>query len=407
MRNIVSKLIEKNSSKIVLCVLDGLGGLPVNGKTELESANTPNLDRISRESSLGLHVPVARGITPGSGAAHLALFGYDPISFEIGRGVLEALGLGIDLGPSDVAVRGNFATVSYEDGAPVVIDRRAGRLSTEENKRILLQVSSKVKEISGVKVSFYPGLEHRFVLVLSFPEPIAESEVLVSDTDPQAEGKSPIIPRARSESSEKTAKIAAELIDKVTAVIKNELKANYMLFRGFSVRPDLPDYETAYGLRAACVAAYPMYRGVSKLLGMNVLQVSGDSIADEIETLSSNFKDYDFFYLHVKKTDSYGEDGNFEAKASVIEQFDSLLPKIADLKPEVLAVTGDHSTPASMKSHSWHPVPLMISSKYCRKTAAKNFSESQCLSGDLGIINATEIMPLLLAHAGRLRKFGA
>lgn len=407
MQDIVSKLVEKNSSKIVLCVLDGLGGLPVDGKTELEAARTPNLDRLSSAGSLGLHVPVERGITPGSGAAHLALFGYDPVRNEIGRGVLEALGLGIDLGPSDMAVRGNFATVTYEGDTPVVTDRRAGRISTEENRRVISRISSAVKEICGVKVNFYPGLEHRFVMVLSFLAQLSESDALVCDTDPQAEGRAPVVPRGENKSSQKTSEIAGELVDRACEVIRDEPAANYMLLRGFSVRPKLPTFDEAYGLRAGCIAAYPMYRGVSKLLGMDVLEVSGDSISDEIETLSRNFKDYDFFYLHVKKTDSYGEDGNFGAKVGVIEEFDSLLPEITGLGVDVLAVTGDHSTPSAMKSHSWHPVPLMISSEYCRGGGVAGFSESSCLSGDLGIIRATEIMPLLLAHAGRLRKFGA
>ena len=407
MQDMVSKLVQKNSSKIVLCVLDGLGGLPVDGKTELEAARTPNLDRISSDASLGLHVPVEMGITPGSGAAHLALFGYDPVRNEIGRGVLEALGLGVELGPSDVAVRGNFATVRYEGDVPVVTDRRAGRLKTEENRRVISRISSAVEEIAGVKVSFYPGLEHRFVAVLSFPDRFLESDALVCDTDPQAEGATPIRPWGKNKGSQKTAEIAGELIDRACEVIRDEPVANYMLLRGFSVRPDLPTFDRAYGLRAGCVAAYPMYRGVSRLLGMDVLEVSGDSIGDEIRALSLNFKNYDFFYMHVKKTDSYGEDGDFRAKAGVIEEFDSLLPEITGLGVDVFAVTGDHSTPSAMKAHSWHPVPLMISSKYCRCRGMADFSESSCLSGDLGIIKATEIMPLLLAHAGRLRKFGA
>ncbi len=407
MQDLVTKLVQKNSSKIVLCVLDGLGGLPVDGKTELEAARTPNLDRISSDASLGLHVPVERGITPGSGAAHLALFGYDPVRNEIGRGVLEALGLGVELGPSDVAVRGNFATVRYEGDVPVVTDRRAGRLKTEENRRLISRISSAVEEIAGVKVSFYPGLEHRFVVVFSFPDRLSESDALVCDTDPQAEGATPIRPWGKNNGSQKTAEIAGELIDRACEVIRDEPVANYMLLRGFSVRPDLLTFDRAYGLRAGCVAAYPMYRGVSRLLGMDVLEVSGDSIGDEIHALSLNFKDYDFFYLHVKKTDSYGEDGDFRAKARVIEEFDSLLPEITELGVDVLAVTGDHSTPSTMKAHSWHPVPLMISSKYCRGQGVSGFSESSCLSGDLGTIKATEIMPLLLAHAGRLRKFGA
>lgn len=407
MRELISKLVQKNSSKIVLCVCDGLGGLPVDGKTELETASTPNLDRLCSDASIGLHVPVARGVTPGSGAAHLALFGYDPVENEIGRGVLEALGLGVDLGPSDVAVRANFATVRYEGEVPVVTDRRAGRIDTAENRRIISKISSKIEEIDGVKTSFYSGLEHRFVVVFSFPEPVRPDDTLVCDTDPQAEGRSPLAPEGRNERSGKTAGVVAELISRACAEIRDEPAANYILFRGVSARPAIPTFDEAYGLRAGCIAAYPMYRGVSKLLGMEVLEVPGDSISDEIDALVVNFDDYDFFYLHVKKTDSYGEDGNFLGKVGVIEEFDSLVPRITDLGPEVFAVTGDHSTPATMKSHSWHSVPLMIGSEYCRGSGVEGFSESRCAAGDLGIINATEIMPLLLAHAAKLRKFGA
>lgn len=407
MRELISRLVQKNSSKIVLCVCDGLGGLPVDGKTELETAFTPNLDRLSSGASLGLHVPVARGVTPGSGAAHLALFGYDPVENEIGRGVLEALGLGIDLGPSDVAVRANFATVRYEDDVPVVTDRRAGRIDTAENRRIVSRISSRVGEVDGVKVSFHSGLEHRLVVVFSFPESVGPDDALVSDTDPQSEGLSPLAPEGKNERSRKTAGVAAELISRACAEIRDEPAANYILFRGFSARPAIPTFDEAYGLRAGCVAAYPMYMGVSKLLGMDVLEVSGDSISDEIDALAANFEDYDFFYLHVKKTDSYGEDGNFRGKVGVMEEFDSLVPRIIELGPDVFAVTGDHSTPAAMKSHSWHPVPLMIGSEYCRGSGVEGFSEARCVAGDLGMLNATEVMPLLLAHAGRLRKFGA
>ena len=407
MQKLIMELVRKNSSKIILCVCDGLGGLPVDGKTELEAAATPNLDALCSRSSLGLHVPVARGVTPGSGAAHLALFGYDPVENRIGRGVLEALGLGIELGPSDVAARGNFATVRYEGDVPVVSDRRAGRMGTDENERIISKVSSEVGEIDGVKISLYPGLEHRFVAVFSFPGPIAGTDALVRDTDPQAEGRSPLPPEGENRASERTARVARELVDRASGIIRDEPAANYVLFRGFSTLPDIPGFGEAYGLRAACVAAYPMYRGVSKLLGMDVLEVSGDSVEEEVETLVRSYGDYDFFYVHVKKTDSCGEDGDFGAKAGAIERFDSLVPRIVGLGPDVFAVTGDHSTPAAMKSHSWHPVPLMIGSKHCRGGYAADFSESGCARGDLGIINATEIMPLLLAHSGRLGKFGA
>lgn len=407
MQNLIKKLVNKNDKKIIFCVLDGLGGLPMDGKTELEAANTPNLDKIADVSSSGLHLPVARGITPGSGAAHLGLFGYDPLHYEIGRGVLEALGLGIDLGPNDLAIRGNFATVEYRDGNPVVTDRRAGRIPTEENKRIIEKLSSKIDSIEGVKASFYPGMEHRFVLKLTFPERIPTGGDLINDTDPQETDKSPLIASGENKESEKVAVILNKFITKIAGVIKDEERANYTLLRGISVYPHLDSYEEAYGLKAGCIATYPMYRGVAKLVGMDVLEVKDNSIASEVETLKREIDNYDFIYFHVKKTDSYGEDGNFDAKAGVIEEFDALVPEIMSLKPDVFVVTGDHSTPSTMMAHSWHPVPIMISSAYPRLGKGSGFGEDTCNTGSLGIIKAIEIMPLLLAHADRLKKYGA
>lgn len=407
MQKIISKLIEKNDTKIVFCVLDGVGGLPLNGKTELEAANTPNLDELCSSSSVGLHTPVASGITPGSGAAHLGLFGYDPLTYEIGRGVLEALGLGIEIGPNDLAIRGNFSTVKYEGDTPIVTDRRAGRIPTEENKRIVEKLSDEIKKIDGVKVTIYSGLEHRFVVVLTFSERLKEGSDLISDTDPQKEGVSPIIPKGENKDSQKVAEVVKKFVDMSAEMLKDETSANYPLLRGISIYPHLSSYEEAYGLKASCIATYPMYKGVAKLVGMDVLEVSENSIASEIETLKKEFDNYDFFYLHVKKTDSYGEDGNFDAKAGIIEEFDKLMPEILKLDPDVFVVTGDHSTPATMKAHSWHPVPILINSKYYRGTKLKGFYESECNKGDLGIIKSIEIMPLLLAHSGRLAKYGA
>ncbi len=407
MQNLIKKLINKNDKKIILCVLDGLGGLPKDSKTELEAANTPNLDRIADESSCGLHLPVARGITPGSGAAHLGLFGYDPLNFQIGRGVLEALGLGVEIGPNDLAIRGNFATVEYRDETLVVTDRRAGRIPTLENERIIKKLTSGVDEIEEVKADFYPGIEHRFVLKLNFPGRIPEGGDKINDTDPQETGKSPLIPRGDNKQSKKVAEILLKFIDRIEELIKDEKKANYALFRGISVYPHLSSFEETYGLRAGCIATYPMYRGVAKLVGMDVLEVKDNSIESEIETLKREYENYDFIYLHVKKTDSYGEDGNFDGKAGVIEEFDSLVPDIMSLKPDVFVVTGDHSTPSTMKAHSWHPVPILINSDYPRLGSASGFSENSCNNGSLGIIKAIEIMPILLAHADRLKKYGA
>ncbi len=407
MQKLIKKLVNKNSKKIVLCVLDGLGGLPKDGRTELEAAETPNMDRLADVSICGLHLPVARGITPGSGAAHLGLFGYDPLENEIGRGVLEALGLGIDLGPNDLAIRGNFATVEYEGEKPVVTDRRAGRIPTEENKRIIDKLSENIDQIDGVKAGFYPGMEHRFVLKLTFPEKIPAGGDSINDTDPQETGKMPLTAHGENKQSEPVAKVLNKFINQIAEVIKDEKKANYTLLRGISVYPHLDSYEEAYGLKAGCIATYPMYRGVAKLVGMDVLEVRDNSIASEVETLKREIENYDFIYFHVKKTDSYGEDGNFDAKAGVIEEFDALVPEIMSLNPDVFVVTGDHSTPSAMMAHSWHPVPIMINSSYPRLGSAKGFGETACNSGSLGIIKSVEIMTLLLAHSDKLKKFGA
>lgn len=407
MQEIIRELLQSNDSKIVLCVLDGLGGLPFNGKTELEAASTPNLDRLARNGACGLHIPVARGITPGSGPSHLGLFGYDPLKYEIGRGVLEALGLGIELTPRDVAIRGNFATVSYEEEKPVVVDRRAGRISTEENKRITAKMRERIKTIDGVKISIISGMEHRLALVLTFPESLPPGSDDIPDTDPQVEGKGPLLPTPRRKEAEPVARVVDKFIKQASQVIRDEPRANFTLLRGFSIYPNLSPFVEAYGLRAAAVAAYPMYRGVAKLVGMEILEVEDTSIRSEIETLSRHFEEYDFFYFHVKKTDSYGEDGNYDGKVRVIEEFDSFVPDILSLNPDVIVVTGDHSTPAVMKSHSWHPVPFLLSSSYTRGGGSQGFSEKECLKGELGIFRATDAMTLMLSHAKRLQKFGA
>ncbi len=407
MQEIMKELLQPNGSKIILCVLDGLGGLPINGKTELEAASTPYLDHLAGRSACGLHVPVATGITPGSGPSHLGLFGYDPLKYEIGRGVLEALGLGLELSQNDLAIRGNFATVRYEGDKPIIMDRRAGRIPTEENKRITKEIRKKVKAIDQVKVSITSGMEHRFVLVLTFPEPLLAGSDDISDTDPQKEGLSPLRPFARRKEADRVVSVVDSLIDKINHVIKDEAAANHILLRGFSVYPKLPTFSEAYGLKAAAIAVYPMYRGVARLVGLKNLEVKDSTIDGEIETLRRHFDEFDFFYFHIKKTDSYGEDGNFDGKVKVIEDFDSHVPDIISLEPDVFVVTGDHSTPAIMKSHSWHPVPFLLYSSKNRGAYVSGFSERECLKGELGIFRAIEAMPLILSNAGRLQKYGA
>ncbi len=396
---LLRSLAVKNARKILLVVLDGLGGIPhKDGKTELEVAYTPNLDELAANSSCGLSIPVLPGITPGSGPAHLSLFGYDPLRYRIGRGILEALGLGMEVKPGDVAVRGNFATL--REGK--IVDRRAGRIPTEENKKLIGLLSERIKEIDGVKIILRSGREHRFAMVLR-GEGLGDE---VSDADPQKEGLPPKMPEAISPSGRKTAEVAGKFMEMATEILKDHPRANTVLLRGFSSHPKIPHMQEIFKLNPVAIATYPMYRGLAQLVGMEVAE-TGESMEDEINTLRQVWKDYDFFYLHIKKTDSYGEDGDFEKKVKIIEEFDSHLPEILKLEPDVLVITGDHSTPTKLKSHSWHPVPFLLHSPYTFKDGIREFSEISCRRGSLGIFYAVDAMALMLANALRLKKFGA
>ncbi len=404
----LENLVQRNNRKILLVVLDGVGGLPVkDGKTELEIAYTPNLDGLAKESALGLHVPVDYGITPGSGPGHLGIFGYDPFEYQIGRGILEALGLGIEVKDTDIAIRGNYATVEYVDGKPIVKDRRAGRIATEENKRITQRIKENIKEIEGVQVILEAGMEHRFALVLRFSQPLPEGSDQIKDTDPQKEGREPLKPVAMNTNAQKVAKIVEEFINRVGELLRDEQKANYVLLRGFSQKPKMKSFEDRFGLRACAIAVYPMYRGLASLVGMDVVNFQGFSIEEEINTLKNLWNEYDFFFLHIKKTDSYGEDGNWEGKVKVIEEFDKNLPEILRLKPNVLVITGDHSTPSILKGHSWHPVPVLLKSDYVLGGTSTKFTERECLKGELGLFPAKKLINLMLAHSLRLAKYGA
>ena len=393
-------LIVPNQTKIVLLVLDGLGGLPrePNGPTELEHARTPHLDRLAAEGSLGLTIPVRPGITPGSGPAHLALFGYDAVKYQIGRGVLESLGIGFDLQPGDVAARGNFCTIDEEGN---ITDRRAGRIPTTK----CIELCNKLKPIAlpGVEVFVEPVKDYRFCLILRGQG----LDSRVDDTDPQR--KAPPLPaRAIVPEAERTAALINTWIDQARELLRDEHPANMLTLRGIASDPGLPRFPDVYGLRSACVAVYPMYKGVSRLVGMDVIEFDGDSPADEFAALKAFWEAYDFFFVHVKPTDSRGEDGDFDGKAKVIEAVDAALPALLELKPDVLIVTGDHSTPSVLKSHSWHPVPTLLwAPGTARPVTGQVFGETECCKGSLGIFAATDLMPLALAHALRLLKFGA
>jgi len=397
----ISKLTKENNSKIVLLVMDGIGGLPktFNGQTELEKAHTRNLDMLATKSICGLQIPVANGITPGSGPGHLGVFGYNPIKYQVGRGVLAALGIDFNLKPGDVAARGNFCTI---DKKGLVTDRRAGRISTEKNKELCKLLCKKIK-IPGVEVFVETVKEHRFLLVLRGKNLSGE----LHDTDPQELGKKPLEPRTLSGKKDKTADIVKEFVKQAGAILKDEKPANMVLLRGFSKKPNWPTFPESFGMKSAAIAAYPMYRGLAKLVGMDVLK-TGETIKEEFDAVEKNWKKYDFFFIHIKKTDSYGEDGNYNNKVSIVEEVDKELPRLMDLEPDVIIVTGDHSTPSVLKKHSWHPVPVMLYSKYCRPDNVKHFGERECVTGGLGPrFPAEDLIPLALANAERLEKFGA
>ncbi len=392
-------LAEKNTTKIVMLVADGLGGLPLEagGKTELETASTPNLDRLAGRGTSGSSIPVLPGITPGSGPGHLGLFGYDPLEYRIGRGALEATGIGFELGPDDVAARGNFCTL---DAAGRISDRRAGRIPSEESFAVVERLQA--VRIDGGETFVKPVKEHRFVVVFRGPG----LDGAVADTDPQATGVEPLAPVAASPAAERTARVAAEFVRQARTILASEKKANGLVLRGFAAKPRLPTFADLSGLRAAAIAVYPMYKGLARLAGMTLVGEAA-SLEEQLDTLAGCWQDHDFFFLHFKYTDSTGEDGAFADKVRRIEELDRALPRIESLRPDVLVVTGDHSTPSRLRSHSWHPVPTLLVADTCRPDGLERFSERDCLRGGLGQFPAKHLMLLAMAHALRLGKFGA
>ncbi|MGD1119821.1 MAG: 2,3-bisphosphoglycerate-independent phosphoglycerate mutase [Dehalococcoidales bacterium] len=398
-QELIKDIAVTSPDKIVMLVLDGLGGLPDlnTGKTELETARIPNFDALAVQSICGLSDPIAPGITPGSGPGHLALFGYDPVKYEIGRGALEAVGIDIELRAGDVAARGNFCTV---DDKGIITDRRAGRITTEKSNELCKLLDG--MKIGGVDIKVYPVREHRFVVVFRGEK----LDAGLTESDPSRTGVAPLDILITNPEAVKMAKIANVFVATAKDILEKHHPANMILLRGFAKRPHIPSMPEIYKLNPLAIAVYPMYRGLARLVGMTVAQ-TGTTLADEFKTLKDNYDNYDFFFLHVKWTDTAGEDGDFARKVKVLEDVDAALPQLTALKPEVLVITGDHSTPAAYGGHSWHPVPVMICSQFCRKDAVTKFSEQAFLAGGLGKISATQIMPLALANARKLTKFGA
>jgi len=398
-QTLINKLVLETDSKIIMLVIDGLGGLPAaeTGRTELEMADLPNLDNLATHSICGMIDMVAPGITPGSAPGHLALFGYDPEDSLIGRGVLEALGIDFDFKKGDVAARGNFCTI---DNNNLITDRRAGRLATEKNTELCKLLDG--HEIDGVKIIVKPVKDHRLVVVLR-GEGLSAS---LSDTDPQRLGDKPLKVVSYEAKADKTAAVIAKFNKRVANILNRQSTANMVLLRGFSMLPNHSSMKEVYKLKTAAIASYPMYRGLAKVIGMDVLD-TGETLEAGIETIRNNFNEYDFFFIHFKATDAAGEDGDFNRKVAALEEVDDAIGGLLNLKPQVIIVTGDHSTPAVLSGHGWHTVPVMLHSKYCRPDDVKAFSEKECIKGGLGRMAAINIMPLALANAFKLRKFGA
>ena len=388
----------KTSTKMVLLVADGLGGLahPDTGKSELETANIPNLDALAQKSACGVTTPVLPGVTPGSGPGHLALFGYDPLKHQIGRGALEALGIEVDLQPGDVATRGNFCLV---DGEGLLVDRRAGRIPTEFSAPICERLNR--IQIPGVQLDVFSVQDYRFVLRLR-GEGLSE---LVTETDPQVTGAKALEVKAIKPEAQKTADIVNEFVKQAAQLMAEEERANMLLLRGFAQLPSLPAMGEVYRLDPAAIAAYPMYRGLATVAGMNVIP-TGKNFAAEMDTLRANWDKHDFFFIHYKPADAAGENGDFDAKVRCLEELDPFIPDILELGPDVLMVAGDHSTPAIMAAHSWHPVPFMLHSKLTKGEGVPTFDERACALGSIGSIPATSVMVMGLSHAGKMAKFG-
>ena len=399
----LADIVQPTHSKMVMLVVDGLGGAPHpdTARSELETARLPNLDRLAMESSGGRTVPVLSGIAPGSGPGHLALFGYDPLKYFIGRGVLEALGIDAAIGDGDLAARGNFCTI---DSDGLLVDRRAGRIPSHES-RPLCQLLDTI-EVPGVELSVLSVQDYRFVLLMR-GDGLSNQ---LSETDPQRTGAAPLPALALAPEANKAADAVNQFVAQARELLgnralKSQERANMVLLRGFSQRPSFPPMGKAYSLNPAAIAAYPMYRGLAQVVGMKVIP-TGTTFDDELDTLAEHYQEHDFFYIHYKPADAAGEDGNFEAKVQVLEALDAHIPRLVDMAPDVLVVAGDHATPAIMAAHSWHPVPVLVRSALTRGDRVEAFSERACAAGSLGTIPATHLMLIALAHAGKLAKYG-
>jgi 2,3-bisphosphoglycerate-independent phosphoglycerate mutase len=403
--HLYSQLTIKTNAKLALLVLDGLGDIATkeqNYLTPLEAAATPNLDRLAKDGAQGRMIPVAPGITPGSGPGHLGLFGYDPLEFQVGRGVIEALGLGVELKAGDIAARANFCTLNDKG---IVTDRRAGRIETKVTEELCALLSRKIKKAEDAQVMIKPGKGHRFVVIFRGKG----LEGPLTDADPNREGL--VVPKVEptdpnSAAQKKTAGVVADFFRQAGPVLAGKKPANGFLLRGIAHQPEIPGFEQRYGLKPACLAIYPMYKGLAQLVGMKKIE-GPQTIAEQFQRYVAEYDNYNYFFIHHKYTDMYGEDGNFAAKKKAIEDFDAALPILLQKKPDVLAVTGDHSTPCPVKGHSWHPQPVLLCSAWSGWDKLERFTETGANSGSLGIFEARYLIRLMQANARMFDKFGA
>ncbi len=398
-QSVLQGLAQPADTRLVLLVLDGLGGLAQqpNGLTELEAARTPNMDLLAAEGQTGLSQAIGPGITPGSGPGHLALFGYDPVSSNIGRGALSALGLGVELKDGDVAVRLNFCTV---DDKGRVVDRRAGRIDSSLNSSLISKLNA--IDLPGIELQFITESQHRAVLVMRG----SGLDPRITETDPQRLDVFPVDPEPIHPEAQRTSDVLKGVLAAVRECIGGESPANFVLMRGYAGRPVFQGIDQLYGLNPLCIATYPMYKGLARAVGMDVAE-GLDTISAEVAELSAQWNSYDYFFLHVKSPDARGEDGDFDGKVAAIEEVDAKVPDILQLRPDVFVLTGDHSTPAVLRQHSWHPSPFLIRGEWVRPDRTEAFGERDCDTGALGVFPAQSIMAMMLGHGGRLAKFGA
>ena len=404
--------------KTFFVICDGLGDRPIpklGRKTPLEYAKTPNLDAIARRGIIGAMNTIDIGVRPGSDTAHMAIFGYDPHVYYTGRGPFETAGLRMEHKDGDICFRVNMGTV---DDTLHIIDRRAGRIG---------DTSAFARELNGMKidgVEFFvkAGTGYRMGMIMRGKK----LSTHITDIDPGHVGKGVRMCEATDDTSEakRTAKILNTFVSRAHKLLKrmpvnidrqkNGLpQANYLLVRGAGVYPKLPRFFDKYGLRAACFAGAGLYKGIARLIGMDVVHVPGatgkpdSNIRAKVETAIKHRKDYDFFFIHFKGADSCGEDGDVEGKIAYIEKIDDAVAPLLKLKNSLVVITADHSTPCTIKSHSADDVPIVIMGDEVRDDDVHEFSERTCAKGRMGHIKGMHVMPIILDLMGIAEKFGA